>query len=135
MCIRDRVPYDYYHQMDSDMVNSIRQSSIDLKDKCKFARMMTGHVVYGTLIRCHFSPKESTGQRFVYSGGANSRIMVWDILTGENVGRLQKRFAHDDTIIRDCAWHPISPVLFSGDLDSCITRWIYNENKLTEVSA
>lgn len=27
-----------------------------------------GHQVLKTLIRCHFSPRESTGQSYIYSG-------------------------------------------------------------------
>ena len=27
-----------------------------------------GHSVLRTLIRCHFSPRESTGQNYIYSG-------------------------------------------------------------------
>jgi hypothetical protein len=36
----------------------------------------TGHSVLQTLIRCHFSPAASTGQRYIYSGSADGRIHV-----------------------------------------------------------
>jgi DDB1- and CUL4-associated factor 11 len=35
-----------------------------------------GHRVLRTLIRCHFSPIESTGQQYIYSGSADGRIHV-----------------------------------------------------------
>lgn len=35
-----------------------------------------GHVVPPTLIRCHFSPAETTGGQYIYSGSANGRIHV-----------------------------------------------------------
>jgi hypothetical protein len=37
----------------------------------------TGHEVLRTLIRCHFSPVETTGQQYIYSGGADGRIHVY----------------------------------------------------------
>lgn len=35
-----------------------------------------GHSVLRTLIRCHFSPAETTGARYIYSGSADGRIHV-----------------------------------------------------------
>ena len=35
-----------------------------------------GHAVLQTLIRCHFSPSETTGGRYIYSGSADGRIHV-----------------------------------------------------------
>ncbi|ORY23259.1 WD40-repeat-containing domain protein [Naematelia encephala] len=45
------------------------------------ASVMTfrGHSVLRTLIRCHFSPKESTGQSYIYSGSADGMIHVWSL--------------------------------------------------------
>lgn len=34
-----------------------------------------GHSVLQTLIRCHFSPSASTGQRYIYTGCAQGRIL------------------------------------------------------------
>jgi WD repeat-containing protein 23 len=36
----------------------------------------TGHTVMRTLIRAHFSPAETTGQRYIYSGSTDGRIHV-----------------------------------------------------------
>jgi WD repeat-containing protein 23 len=35
-----------------------------------------GHAVLKTLIRCHFSPVATTGQKYIYSGSADGRIHV-----------------------------------------------------------
>ena len=35
-----------------------------------------GHKVLMTLIRCHFSPGQSTGHSYVYSGSSDGRIHV-----------------------------------------------------------
>lgn len=35
-----------------------------------------GHRVLQTLIRCHFSPAETTGAQYLYSGSADGRIHV-----------------------------------------------------------
>ncbi|GFZ44523.1 hypothetical protein JCM24511_02246 [Saitozyma sp. JCM 24511] len=38
-----------------------------------------GHAVLRTLIRCHFSPRESTGQSYIYSGSADGMIHIWSL--------------------------------------------------------
>lgn len=38
-----------------------------------------GHSVLRTLIRCHFSPVESTGQSYIYSGSADGLIHIWSL--------------------------------------------------------
>ncbi|KAF8338164.1 uncharacterized protein EI90DRAFT_3041916 [Cantharellus anzutake] len=35
-----------------------------------------GHTVLKTLIRCHFSPAETTGASYLYTGSADGRIHV-----------------------------------------------------------
>ena len=35
-----------------------------------------GHSVLRTLIRCHFSPVETTGSQYLYSGSADGKIHV-----------------------------------------------------------
>ena len=42
-----------------------------------------GHQVLKTLIRCYFSPAETTGQRYVYSGSKDGRMFIYDLYTGE----------------------------------------------------
>jgi hypothetical protein len=43
-----------------------------------------GHEVLRTLIRCHFSPMESTGQQYIYSGSADGRIHVGTATTDDS---------------------------------------------------
>lgn len=38
-----------------------------------------GHSVLRTLIRCHFSPRESTGQSYIYSGSSDGLIHIWSL--------------------------------------------------------
>ncbi|KAF8756267.1 WD40 repeat-like protein [Rhizoctonia solani] len=35
-----------------------------------------GHSVFRTLIRCHFSPEETTGQAYIYSGSTDGKVYV-----------------------------------------------------------
>ncbi|THH13014.1 hypothetical protein EW146_g7163 [Bondarzewia mesenterica] len=38
-----------------------------------------GHAVLQTLIRCHFSPAETTGAQYIYSGSADGKIHIWSL--------------------------------------------------------
>ncbi|KAF5368500.1 hypothetical protein D9758_002148 [Tetrapyrgos nigripes] len=38
-----------------------------------------GHSVLMTLIRCHFSPAETTGGQYVYSGSSDGRVHIWSL--------------------------------------------------------
>ena len=49
-----------------------------------------GHSVYSTLIRCQFSPIETTGQRYVYTGSSDGNIHIYDLLTGDTAATLRK---------------------------------------------
>ncbi|KAH7334519.1 WD40-repeat-containing domain protein [Rhizoctonia solani] len=92
-----------------------------------------GHSVFQTLIRCHFSPAETTGQAYIYSGSTDGKVYIWS-LDGRIVQTLDRtetlsinfdprepdlparsthRSRHNDMIIRDCSWHPREPVLLS----------------------
>ncbi|KAG9097310.1 hypothetical protein FRC06_007701 [Ceratobasidium sp. 370] len=93
-----------------------------------------GHAVFRTLIRCHFSPAETTGQAYVYSGSTDGKIYIWS-LDGRIVQTIdrtetlpisfepseadqlprnhQGSHHHNDRIIRDCSWHPHEPALLS----------------------
>ncbi|KAK3674253.1 hypothetical protein LTR78_005722 [Recurvomyces mirabilis] len=94
----------------------------------------TGHKVLKTLIRCHFSPPESTGGRYIYSGSHDGKIYVWN-LDGTKASEpinvrsatLNSRPVSDErfvdrydyygrggqwkTIVRDCSWHPSAPLI------------------------
>lgn len=89
-----------------------------------------GHEVRDTLIRCHFSPKFITDQRFIYTGSADGCVYIYDVLTGENVARLQ---IEEGETIRDCAWHPFSQNIITTDFDGNICRWEYSDNLDDEI--
>uniref|UniRef100_A0A0G4H3D0 Uncharacterized protein n=1 Tax=Chromera velia CCMP2878 TaxID=1169474 RepID=A0A0G4H3D0_9ALVE len=102
-------------------------------------RTFTGHHVLKTLIRCNFSPAESTGGRFLYTGSADGAVWVWDSLSGEVVSRSfhgnPTRSSHSargramvgrgggQCPVRDVAWHPQLPVLASTGWDSKVLLW------------
>lgn len=44
----------------------------------------TGFECLQTNIRAYFSPLETTGQRYVYTGSSDGSLFIYDILTGEN---------------------------------------------------
>jgi WD repeat-containing protein 23 len=77
----------------------------------------TGHRVLQTLVRCYFSPTETTGQRYLYTGSADGIVFVYDVLTGKIV---QKLIGHS-AVIRDVSWHPRLPLLLSSSWD-CTVR-------------
>jgi WD40 repeat protein len=67
-----------------------------------------GHSVLRTLIRCHFSPVYSTGQRYGYTGSANGIVKVYDLL-GDDHFEIET-----DGLVRDLAWHPYDPLMVLG---------------------
>ncbi|KAF8481816.1 WD40-repeat-containing domain protein [Russula ochroleuca] len=89
-----------------------------------------GHAVLQTLIRCHFSPSETTGGRYIYSGSADGRIHIWS-LDGRVVQILDRsktlpmsfdpsaseverpRVTSRTVCVRDVSWHSKEPVLMS----------------------
>ncbi|KAK0723958.1 WD40-repeat-containing domain protein [Apiosordaria backusii] len=95
-----------------------------------------GHKVQRTLIRCHFSPPNSTDSRYVYSGSADGHVYIWNIdatlakkidvesateaATG-GAGRyrnpryqLHSYESQWSTIVRDVGWHPNAPILVAS---------------------
>ncbi|KAG8754967.1 hypothetical protein FRC14_004476 [Serendipita sp. 396] len=94
-----------------------------------------GHRVLRTLIRCNFSPAETTGSRYLYSGSSDGMIHIW-ALDGTLVQKIDRKKVHDigidpsetegpipnpstrrtagyPLVVRDVAWHPQEPVLMS----------------------
>ncbi|EAU92285.2 WD-repeat-containing protein [Coprinopsis cinerea okayama7 len=95
----------------------------------------TGHSVLRTLIRCHFSPAETTGQQYIYSGSSDGRVHIWS-LDGRVVQILDRsktlppsfspsepeprelpRHGPRLTCVRDVSWHSQEPVLMSAAWD------------------
>ncbi|CAL9099289.1 unnamed protein product [Musa textilis] len=83
-----------------------------------------GHSVLRTLIRCYFSPSNSTGQKYIYTGSHDTCVYIYDVVSGDHVARLQ---CHQLTV-RDCSWHPYYPLLVSSSWDGQITRWEFPGN-------
>lgn len=101
-----------------------------------------GHRVLKTLIRCHFSPPESTNSRYVYSGSQDGKVYVYNmdatlagtIDVGASTANSRPQpvdtYTFDDpmtgdvvwkTCVRDASWHPSAPVLAGKSM-----RWIYD---------
>ncbi|KAK6628672.1 hypothetical protein RUM43_002487 [Polyplax serrata] len=84
-----------------------------------------GHSVLQTLCRCHFTPMETTGQRYIYTGCAGGRIIIYDVLTG----KIEKELFGHRAPVRDASWHPHKPELTSVSWDGKIIRWTYQEKQ------
>ncbi|XP_012140236.2 DDB1- and CUL4-associated factor 11 [Megachile rotundata] len=80
-----------------------------------------GHSVLQTLIRCHFSPASVTGQRYIYTGCAAGRVIIYDVLTGRIVSSL---VGHKGCV-RDVSWHPFHQEIVSTSWDGAILSWRY----------
>ncbi|KAI5701059.1 hypothetical protein M8J76_006202 [Diaphorina citri] len=78
-----------------------------------------GHTVLQTLIRCRFSPAFSTGQRYIYTGCAAGRIVLYDVLTGKIESILNGHRA----CVRDVSWHPYRGELVSVSWDQSVLKW------------
>ncbi|KAF7302962.1 WD-REPEATS-REGION domain-containing protein [Mycena kentingensis (nom. inval.)] len=90
-----------------------------------------GHSVLRTLIRCHFSPADTTGGQYIYSGSSDGKIHIWS-LDGRIVQVLDRsktfpmsfdpsgeepgvpRGVDLDACVRDVSWHSQEPVLMSA---------------------
>ncbi|KAL1925588.1 uncharacterized protein VTP21DRAFT_471 [Calcarisporiella thermophila] len=94
-----------------------------------------GHSVLETLIRCHFSPVHTTGQRYLYTGSADGCVNIFHIdgrlIRVLDVQKaLERQLPHDAQrrrhyyhsyaynshlpTVRDASWHPYLPVLMSA---------------------
>nr|CAD7204675.1 unnamed protein product [Timema douglasi] len=85
-----------------------------------------GHKVLQTLIRCHFSPEFTTGQRFIYTGCAAGRVVIYDMLTGKVKAALPGHSA----CVRDVSWHPYRTEIISSGWDGMLGRWTYTGKKV-----
>lgn len=80
-----------------------------------------GHEVLHTLIRCHFSPEFTTGQRYVYTGCATGSCVIYDTLTGNIVRKLEGH----RSCVRDVSWHPFENNIVTSSWDGSIRKWEY----------
>ncbi|KAG2120636.1 WD40-repeat-containing domain protein [Suillus discolor] len=93
-----------------------------------------GHAVLRTLIRCHFSPAETTGGQYIYSGSADGKIHIWS-LDGRIVQVLDRsktsamtldpsaeecilpNSARSTVCVRDVSWNSNEPMMMSAGWD------------------
>ncbi|GAA5919452.1 hypothetical protein JCM1841_002402 [Sporobolomyces salmonicolor] len=98
-----------------------------------------GHKVLRTLIRCHWSPVATTGQRYLYTGSSDGKIHIYS-LDGRAIQVLDRAHTHPlinsktgeyndpsdlrlrtqrrknrygGSTVRDVSWHPYQPMLMS----------------------
>ncbi|XP_019872146.1 DDB1- and CUL4-associated factor 11 [Aethina tumida] len=88
-----------------------------------------GHVVIKTLVRCRFSPVETTGQRYIYTGCGMGRVVIYDSLTGKMVQNNNNRHA---SCVRDVSWHPTRNEILSCGWDGLVGKWIYVDQDIAE---
>jgi len=79
----------------------------------------TGHTVLQTLVRARFSPQFTTGQRYIYTGCAAGRVVIYDLLTGAVV----KELSGHKGVVRDVSWHPHREEIISSSWDFSVIRW------------
>jgi WD repeat-containing protein 23 len=96
--------FDYRYQRFSSQGRRLRSDTSLLT--------FSGHHIQRTLIRCNFSPVACSGQRFVYSGCASGRVVVYDILIGEMVHTIHSH----NSIVRDVSWHPTFPSIATASV-------------------
>ncbi|KAI0562374.1 LEC14B protein-like isoform X1 [Gracilaria domingensis] len=77
------------------------------------------HETLQTLIRAHFSPMHSTGQKYIYCGSSDGCFVIYDVLSGEEVEVLR---GHRD-VVRDVSWHPYGGFLTTGSWDGEVALW------------
>ncbi|CAM9803929.1 DDB1- and CUL4-associated factor 11 isoform X1 [Lampetra fluviatilis] len=87
-----------------------------------------GHGVLHTLIRCRFSPEFSTGQRYVYTGCSTGKVVVYEVLSGKVVARLNGHRA----CVRDVHWHPYDGKIVSTSWDGVLGLWQYKQGEFHE---
>ncbi|PSN31336.1 DDB1- and CUL4-associated factor 11 [Blattella germanica] len=80
-----------------------------------------GHSVLKTLVRCHFSPEFTTGQRYIYTGCAAGRVVIYDVLTG----KVRSVLSGHRACVRDVSWHPHRAELISASWDGNLGKWTY----------
>ncbi|XP_017866216.1 PREDICTED: DDB1- and CUL4-associated factor 11 [Drosophila arizonae] len=111
----DRVPREFYNP----------RKALDGDSSIMTYR---GHRVSKTLLRAKFSPMEQTGQRFIYTGCATGRIIIYDVLTG----KIREAIEGHKNVIRDLDWHPVRSEIVSSSWDTHVNLNNYNRNIATQ---
>ena len=71
------------------------------------------------MFRCHFSPTNNTGQKYIYTGCASGNVIIYDMLTGDIVSQLHGH----ECCVRDVSWHGDHLDLVSSSWDGSVVRW------------
>ncbi|XP_031619571.1 DDB1- and CUL4-associated factor 11 [Contarinia nasturtii] len=105
----------YYNRWDYRWDTVPKEFYTDTVTLSDDASIMTyrGHRVKKTLIRAKFSPQETTGQRYIYTGCGTGRLIIYDVLTGKIMYSVR---GHKD-IVRDVAWHPSRSEILTSSWD------------------
>ncbi|CAG9462039.1 unnamed protein product [Pedinophyceae sp. YPF-701] len=78
-----------------------------------------GHKNLATLIRAYFSPADSTGRRYIYTGSYDGAVRVYDAVTGG----VHRTLRFHKQVVRDVAWHPTLPELVTTSFDGTVVLW------------
>ena len=116
--IRTRMNFDY-RWMEYPMRGYDIRHPLDCSVKT-----FRGHSTLQTLIRAYFSPAQSTGHRYLYTGGYDGYVRIFDILSGQVVECL----SYHNGLVRDVAWHPTDHVLNSLGWDGRVVTWEHNSD-------
>lgn len=123
-----RVGEQFWDYRDQDVPKRVWK---DMKEKLpgdSSVNTYAGHLVKHTLLRCHFSPMATTGQRYIYTACARGRVIIYDVLTGRIVDKLMSRQCQ--RCIRDVCWHPFEPgVLVSSSWDGYLQMWTREQRR------
>ncbi|XP_045462057.1 DDB1- and CUL4-associated factor 11 [Harmonia axyridis] len=120
----DMMNWDYRWQ---EVPQKLASSSCNLELPSDTSVMTyRGHCVTKTLIRCRFSPVETTGQQYIYTGGGAGCVVVYNALTGDIV---QQYKAHMKCV-RDVHWHPKRMEFMSTSWDHNVKRWIFSNEDI-----
>ncbi|OJA12343.1 hypothetical protein AZE42_02787 [Rhizopogon vesiculosus] len=95
-----------------------------------------GHAVLRTLIRCHFSPAETTGGQYIYSGSADGKIHIWSLdgrivqildrsktsamsfnPLAEELEPFEPNIDRSTVCVRDVSWNGNEPMMMSAGWD------------------
>lgn len=77
------------------------------------------HETLQTLIRAHFSPAHTTGQKYIYCGSSDGKCVIYDVVTGKAVRTLTGH----DAPVRDVSWHPLGCFLTTSSWDGKVMLW------------
>ena len=61
----------------------------------------------------------NTGQKYIYTGCAKGRVVIYDLLTGEIAAEL----AGHQACVRDVSWNCDTLDLVSSSWDGSVVRW------------